>query len=170
MIHQLLERLLEKGLGLHANTPVSSVCAAEAGKWLVHTERGSIITSKVIHATNGYVSNLLPEYERSIVGGRGICSHITSPKGTATPHLPNTYCIRFNAAAYDYLIPRPDGSIIVGGAKQKFKHDLKDWYGNLRDNELMEQAVPYFDGYMQQHFRGWEDSGAQTNKVWTGGK
>lgn len=170
MIHQLLDRLLDKGLSLYANTPVSSVSPAEngSGRWTVHTDRGSINTAKVVHATNGYASYLLPEYARSIVAARGICTRLESPKGVDTPHLPNTYCIRFNALAYDYLIARPDGSIVVGGAKQKFKHDLTQWLGNVRDDEIMDQAAPYFDGYMQRHFRGWEDSGAETKEVWTG--
>lgn len=33
---------------------------------------------------------------------------------------------------------------------------------------MIEPAKSYFDGYMQRYFRGWEVSGAYTDKVWTG--
>jgi glycine/D-amino acid oxidase-like deaminating enzyme len=76
--------------------------------------------------------------------------------------------LRFSAWDYDYLIPRPDGSIVVGGAKSTFFHDSSEWYNNTDDSSLIEPARRYFDNYMQRHFRGWEDTGAYTNRVWTG--
>lgn len=71
---------------------------------------------------------------------------------------------------FDYLIPRADGSIVVGGAKQEFWHEKKWWYGNTDDGNLIEPAKNYFDGLMQRHFKGWEDSSAVTDRVWTGSK
>lgn len=71
---------------------------------------------------------------------------------------------------YDYLIPRNDGSIIVGGAKQDFWKDRGNWYGVSDDASLIEPAKHYFDGLMQRRFLGWEDSEAYTDKVWTGSK
>lgn len=44
------------------------------------------------------------------------------------------------------------------------------WYGVTDDSKLIEPAKNYFDGYMQRHFQGWEDSGAFTDRVWTGSK
>ncbi|KAJ0274001.1 hypothetical protein COL940_009597 [Colletotrichum noveboracense] len=145
MVHQILHRLLEKGVNLQANTPVSSISETPDadGRWTVQTPRGAITAGKVVVATNGYTAQVLPQYEDRIVPVRGICSRITSPKGARTPHLVNTYGIRFDAVNNDYLIPRADGSIVVGGA-------------------------PYFNGYMQRLFRGWEDSGAEVDRVWTG--
>ncbi|KAJ4132513.1 hypothetical protein NW754_015330 [Fusarium falciforme] len=138
------------------------------GSWTVTTPDGLIKAQKIIYATNGYTSHLLPEYTRCIVPIRGIACHISSPKGTDTPHLVNTYGIRFDARNNDYLIPRPDGSIIVGGARQRFWHNKERWYGTIRDDELIEEAVSYFDDYMQRHFRGWENSGAKVESIWTG--
>lgn len=134
------------------------------------TPDGLIKARKIIYATNGYTSHLLPEYARCIVPIRGIACHISSPKGTDTPHLVNTYGIRFDARNNDYLIPRPDGSIIVGGARQRFWHNKERWYGTIRDDELIEEAVSYFDDYMQRHFRCWENSGAKAESIWTGSK
>lgn len=172
MVHQLLERILQKCLNVQANTIVSSVSDERdsAGRWAVQTHRGTIRTSKVVYATNAYTSQLLPDYERSITPIPGICSHSSSPKGLNTPHLVNTYGIRFDARNNDYLTPRPDGSIIVGGARQRFWHRRHRCSDTLRDDELVGEAVSYFDGYMRRHFRGWEDSEARTEKVWTGSR
>lgn len=172
MIQQLLGKLLPKGLNLQANTPVKSVSPTPdaKGRWTVHTDRGAISAGKVVYATNGYTANVLPEYEGRIVPVRGICSHIASPKGRDTPHLVNTYGIRFDARNNDYLIPRADGSIVVGGARQRFWHDRGRWFDNVRDDELVGEAVSYFDGYMQRLFRGWENSQAKATEVWTGSK
>ncbi|KAF4950356.1 hypothetical protein FSARC_13220 [Fusarium sarcochroum] len=152
----------------HAKQTEEAVYAQEKRRKSEVCPIGSINAQKVIFATNGYTGHLLPEYARCIVPIRGIASHISSPKGTNTPHLVNTYGIRFDAINNDYLIPRPDGSIIVGGARQRFWHDKERWYGTVRDDELIDEAVSYFDDYMQRHFRGWENSGAKVESTWTG--
>ncbi|KAI8255213.1 putative oxidoreductase OrdL [Colletotrichum sp. SAR11_239] len=170
MVHQILHRLLEKGVNLQANTPVGSISETPDadGRWTVQTPRGAITAGKVVVATNGYTAQVLPRYEDRIVPVRGICSRIASPKGARAPHLVNTYGIRFDAVNNDYLIPRADGSIVVGGARQMFWHKRAEWFDNVRDDELVRGAAPYFDGYMQRLFRGWEDSGAEVDRVWTG--
>ncbi|KAI8718229.1 DAO domain-containing protein [Fusarium sp. LHS14.1] len=170
LVHQILEKLVKSGLNIQAHTPVTSVSSTRdsSGLWSVHTSRGTIKAPKLVHAANAYTSQLLPEYWRAITPVRGICSHLESPKGKKTPHLINTYGIRFDKMNNDYLIPRADGSIIVGGARQAFWHKKHRWFDNVRDDELVTEAAPYFDNYMQRHFRGWEDSDMKTNKVWTG--
>lgn len=132
------------------------------------TPRGSIRTNKIVYATNGYTAAIAPEFSEKIVPVRGICSRIVTPKHKSSPYLPNTYSIKHGKSRYDYLIPRPDGSIIVGGAKQAFWHDRSHWYGVTDDSKMIEPAKHYFDGLMQKHFIGWEDSGAYTDRVWTG--
>jgi glycine/D-amino acid oxidase-like deaminating enzyme len=172
MVQQLLGKLIKQGVNVQANTPVTSVSSSmdNAGRWTVRTSRGEIKSSKIIYATNGFSSQLLPEYARSITPIRGVCSHIDSPKGRNSPHLVNTYALRFNDRNFDYLIPRADGSIIVGGATGRFWSDRKRWFSTVRDDQLIDEAAPHFDGYMQRYFRGWEHSEAKTKKVWTGSK
>ena len=121
-------------------------------------------------ATNAYTPRLVPELEDHIVPVRGICSRIVVPQEKVAPFLPQTYSIRHGPSLYDYLIPRPDGSIIVGGAKQHFWSDRSQWYGVVDDSKLIEPARSYFDGLMQRTFIGWEDSGAYTDRVWTGSR
>ncbi|KAI5460188.1 FAD dependent oxidoreductase [Mariannaea sp. PMI_226] len=170
LVHQLLQKLVDQGLNVQAHTPVTSVSPASGGdgSWTITTPRGNIETKKVIHATNAYASHILPEYSHAITPVRGVCSHLESTKREKTPHLVNTYGIRFDEVNNDYLIPRADGSVIVGGARQAFWHNKERYFGTVRDDELVSEATPYFDNYMQRHFRGWEKSDMKTKKVWTG--
>lgn len=168
-MHQLASKLLGEGVNLQADTPVVSVSQdSEAGNCIVLTGRGKITAKQVVHATNAYSAALLPEYMGKIVPVRGVCSHLVSPDQALVPHLVNTYAIKYDAQNYDYLIPRPDGSVIVGGARQRFWHIPERWFGNVRDDELIDETLSYFDGYMQRTFRGWEASRAEPSKVWTG--
>lgn len=170
MLH-LLGKAVAAGVNLQTNTPVTSVSpvdySANTRTWCVNTSRGSIKTSQVIYASNAYTSALLPEFKNRIVPVRGICSRIV-PGKAHPPLLSNSYILRLSPSEYDYLVPRTDGSIVVGGARRDYFERLDQWYNNVDDNQLIEPAKNYFDGYMQRHFRGWEDSGAYTDKVWTG--
>ncbi|KAL2784722.1 hypothetical protein BJX66DRAFT_343758 [Aspergillus keveii] len=53
-------------------------------------------------------------------------------------------------------------------ARSRYVQDLKEWYNNTDDASLIEPAAHHFDGYMQKYFNGWEDTGAYTDRVWTG--
>ncbi|KUJ16406.1 FAD dependent oxidoreductase superfamily [Mollisia scopiformis] len=170
LVMHLLSLIVKKGVNLQTTTPVISVSETpnSDGTWTVTTPRGSIRARKVVFASNGYTAGIAPQFAHKIVPVRGICSRIVTPAGKDSPFLPYTYSIRYGPSLYDYLIPRADGSIVVGGAKQEFWHERKYWYGNTDDSKLIEPAKSYFDGLMQRHFKGWADSGAVTDRVWTG--
>ncbi|KAJ5570335.1 uncharacterized protein N7459_009765 [Penicillium hispanicum] len=170
MVMHLLEKAVGKGANLQTMTPVTHISDEPSpdGRWLVSTQRGTIKAGKVLLATNAYTPHLAPQMKSRIIPVRGICSRIVANKNKTAPFLPQTYSIRHGPSLYDYLIPRPDGSIIVGGAKQTFWSDRSHWYGVTDDSKLIEPAKSYFDGYMQRTFIGWENSGAYTDKVWTG--
>ena len=89
------------------------------------------------------------------------------PEGTP-PLLSDSYIHRTEDNTLSYLIPRSDGSIIVGGAAAKFKPFRKQWYNNVDDSVLIDAAKDYYDGYMQRTFRGWEDTKASVDNIWTG--
>lgn len=171
LVLHLLRKAVEAGVNLQTHTPVSSVSSYQDhnGYWTLETSRGAIKAKTLIFATNGYTSALLPEFKDQIVPVRGICSRIVSPR-SHPPLLSNSYILRFNDWEYDYLIPRSDGSIIVGGARRDFYSDLGSWFDVYDDSKLIESAKNYFDGYMQRHFHGWEESEAYTENVWTGSK
>lgn len=172
-IMHLLSVVLSRGVNLQTTTSVLSVSRTvdpEDSKWTVVTPRGVIKATKVVFASNGYTAGIAPEYMHKIVPCRGICSRIiASENGSPLPYLSNSYCIR-RAGTYDYLLPRSDGSIILGGARAAFWDDRKTWYDVTDDDEMIKPAENYFDGFMQRNFRGWENSGAVTEMVWTGSK
>ncbi|KAI8721528.1 DAO domain-containing protein [Fusarium sp. LHS14.1] len=170
IVMHLLKGVVDKGANLQTHTPVTRVSdkLLPDGRWEVVTERGAIRAKKVLLATNAYTPRIAPEFKNHIVPVRGICSRIVVPKGKTAPFLPQTYSVRHGPAMYDYLIPRNDGSIIVSGGKPRFWSDRSHWYNVWDDSKLIEPAKSHFDGLMQRTFVGWENSGAYTDRVWTG--
>lgn len=163
---------ISRGANLQANTPVESISESPdaEGRWTVNTTRGSIKAKHVVFSSNAYTGAIAPEYEGKIVPVRGICSRTVVPN-PPKPHLPtldSSYTVRLKEGIYEYLIARPDGSIVIGGARSVYAHDLNNWYNNTDDSRLIEVAAHHFDGYMQRYFHGWENTGAYTDRVWTG--
>lgn len=171
MVMHLLQRAVDRGVNLQTNTPVISISEtpSKAGYYTISTRRGTLLAKKVVFATNAYTSSLLPSYSQKIVPVRGICTRITCPHGEIPPYLPNSTSVRYGPGWYDYQIPRLDGSIIVGGARHKFMHDLKEWYNVTDDSKMIEPAMSHFeDDLMQTTYNGWENSGAELDRAWTG--
>ncbi|KAK5059372.1 hypothetical protein LTR69_005960 [Exophiala sideris] len=170
LVMHLLKSAVSRGANLQTMTPVTAVSETPQadGRWLVSTSRGHVRAKKILYATNAYTSDIAPQFENHIIPVRGVCSRIVVPKDRVAPVLSMTYSIRHGPSMYDYLIPRPDGSIIVGGAKPPFWSDRSHWYNVKDDSRLIEPATSWFDGLMQRTFIGWENSGAHTDKVWTG--
>ncbi|KAK8095959.1 FAD dependent oxidoreductase [Apiospora kogelbergensis] len=181
LVTQLLEKAMERNphLNLQTETPVLSVEALEEGRsgTIIHTERGSIRAKKAVFATNAYTAGLLPQYRGVINPYRGTASHLTLPKGAdpVFPHLSHTYNIEYGlkypaSPTVDYLNPRPDGGIVVGGGRWLFQQPEELWQDNIDDSALIGPVLEaaYFEGYMQRVFRGWENSGTKLDKVWTG--
>ncbi|VUC29997.1 unnamed protein product [Clonostachys rosea] len=170
LVMHLLSRVVSKGVNLQTRTPVTSVSETpdEDGAWAVTTSRGIIKAKKVVFATNAYTAYIAPQYSDRIVPCRGICSRIICPGPDRAPHLPNSYSLRAGPANSDYFVSRADGSIIVGGAKPYVAEKKENWYNVVDDGKIVEPARQYFDGYMQRNFRGWEKTGAHTDRVWSG--
>jgi glycine/D-amino acid oxidase-like deaminating enzyme len=168
LVLHILGRCVEQGIKLYTNTAVQSVSSEKdaSGRWTVDTTRGAITTKHVIFATNAYTSGVLPMYTNKIVPVRGVCCRIVPTR--PVKRLLETYTLRWSWSEFDYLIPREDGSIIVGGAWSKYHQNTNDWYNNVNDNGIIESTREYFDGYMQRNFHGWENSGAYVDQIWTG--
>ncbi|OKL61879.1 hypothetical protein UA08_02273 [Talaromyces atroroseus] len=169
LILHLTKSILETGMvNLQTHTPVKAVTRQTSGGFIISTARGATFARKVVYANNAYVSGLLPQYSQAIVPCKGFCTHISVQGGTRPPLLNNSYIVRDTDGVVSYLIPRADGSIVVGGANLKYRPFLKQWYNNVDDSILIDEVKDYYDGYMQRTFHGWEDSGAKVDKSWTG--
>jgi glycine/D-amino acid oxidase-like deaminating enzyme len=168
----LLQRVLEMGkqVNLQTHTPATALHEDSVnGGWIVETPRGSIKAKKIVHASNAYVSTLLPEYTKSIIPCRGICTHVAVPEGKSGATLTNLYVIRDTAGVLSYLIPLSGAEgVIVGGSSRLFRPYPQQWYDNVDDSTLIEASSGFFDNFMQRTFNGWENSNAYVKEAWTG--
>lgn len=169
----LLAKLLKRtaSLNVQTHTRVTSVSSDQDGKNTVSTPRGSIRAQTVIFATNAYTAGIAPDYYQKIVPTKGANSHIV-PKDTAhpPPHLSHTYGLSFANGYRDYLIPRPDGGVICGGAKDTFGDQKELWFNVCDDSTVIESTRNHFETVMQDNFIGWERSGAAIDYLWSGSK
>ncbi|KAF3769468.1 FAD dependent oxidoreductase superfamily [Cryphonectria parasitica EP155] len=174
----LLERAMAKNasLNVQTETPVLKLDDGSDGVTLVHTPRGVVKAKKVVFATNAYTAALLPEYHGIITPYKGTAAHLAAEDGIEPvfPHLSHTYNLEFGLdpvlETVDYLNPRPDGGIVVGGAKWIYEEKRELWYNTVDDSTLFDPVIQagYFDGYMQRNFKGWQDSGSRAESIWTG--
>lgn len=172
----LLSEAVAKGVNLQTNTPATAVSDTpdKSGFWTVTTPRGAVRAKKVVFTSNAYTAGVAPQYAGKIVPVRNICARIKTPdEGRPPPHLSNTYVISFADGKFDYMMPRPDGSIIAGAGPIRQMWDRKQWYNVTDDSQLIKPTdghfdQTHFDGFMQRSFTGWEDSGAYTDRVWSG--
>lgn len=170
LVTGLLGKALERGGKIYTNTLVTNV-EENIDHTVLKTTRGILKADKTIFATNAYTAALLTQYEGIITPVKGQNSHISiGSKSSQPPPLQCTYNLRF-AQGPDYLVPRPDGTMILGGAKWKFVHDIEKWWNNVDDTTLICQgATDHFDSVMADTFHGWENAEAHHDIVWTGSK
>lgn len=167
-VSQLLAKLIGKGvINLQTNTPVSSISSTVDGANQIYTSRGTVRAKKLIFATNGYTAGLCPDYLEKIIPVRGTCTHLV-PSNPVAPHLSHTYNITYEPTHVDYLNPRPDGGIVVGGGKWTYSQDRSKYYNTWDDSVVMPEAKAHFKELMQRHFHGWEGSGTELENMWTG--
>nr|POF04448.1 gamma-glutamylputrescine oxidoreductase [Quercus suber] len=180
-VTQLLAKLVEREeVHLQTNTPVINVACNSDSTTSLYTDRGQIRAKKVVYATNAYTSGLLPQFKSSLIPTKITAAHISPSSPLMIPHLSPTYNIFYqnpqshesNYGRVDYLNPRPDGTIVVGGGTWTYKSDTnKDtWWNNWDDSTLFSSASTraHFDQLMEIHFRGWESSESKVDSLWTG--
>lgn len=169
-VSQLLAKLIQNGsVNLQTNTPVMSI-THEDDRNIIYTNRGEVRAKKVVFATNAYTAGICAKYRDIIIPTKSIATHITPTGGAVSPHLSHTYNIGYTPGPrhIDYLNPRPDGGIVVGGGNWIYAPRKELWYNNWDDSTLLPGLKSHFDGMMQRIFRGWHDSGAEVDHIWTG--
>lgn len=174
----LLEKCLDMGATLQTHTAVTKVSKDTESQFTVlATPRGNIRAKKVVFATNGYLSALLPQYADVVVPIRGTACHITAEGLPDMPHLTHTYNIYQSPESREYLVPRLDGSIILGGGQILYRNEKELWYDSVDDSTLIELPdgsnvkSRYFEGYMSKHFSSWRNISYKEENIdynWTG--
>lgn len=129
----LLSRLVARfpgNLNVQTHTAVTGLHEQSDGTGsILTTPRGTLRASKVVLATNAWTAGILPHFKDTITPVKGMACHIRTPH-PVHPHLNNTYNIHFSPAqstGVDYLNPRPDGTIVVGGGGWHFRDDKALW-------------------------------------------
>ncbi|KAG7421074.1 putative oxidoreductase OrdL [Fusarium oxysporum f. sp. rapae] len=155
----VLRKGLDLGLNLHTNTPVTSVSLDTSGALKVSTPRGDVMTGKVIHATNGYASYLLPELDGRIIPLKGHVSTITPSPAYMDQPLTTSFAFISNDN-YDYLIqrPGPERYLIWGGGEVAHPKGLLGGFGDCDDRHVVSEVESYIRDAPVKIFRDWEES------------
>ncbi|KAJ6007355.1 hypothetical protein N7540_011331 [Penicillium herquei] len=171
LVTALLARVVELGGKLYTQTCVEKV-EEFADYTTLTTSRGELKASKTIFAANAYTAALLPQFEGVITPFKGQNSHL-APVSSFNPakKLDHTYNLHFNQRYANYLNPRPDNGIILGGAKWTYedKIDRNEWWNSTDDTTLInDAATEHFDSVMETYFQGWDNAKAYHDAIWTG--
>lgn len=169
----ILKKCVDRGLSLHANTPVVSVQQYQGKRWIVKTTRGSTICSKVVYCTNGYTKALLKEFSDTILPVRGVVSSLTPSTGQVVPHLTNTYGFMTDKPQNYYLINRLDGTVIVGGHGESLFTETSDPFEQVLDcvddSFVNAKSFSVFNkNFMKDKFVTWKNTQIGDVKLWTG--
>ncbi len=169
LITWILEQLLTSNpvssettssFNLQTNTPVTNLQRLDDGSWIVHTPRGMVATKKILLATNGYTSYLLPKFTDLIVPTRLEMSALVPP-ATVSPDgngpLTGEYSYialgnkSQNSNQDDYLTQRPflqdpvsgallGGQLMFGGGRNFAAHK---GIGISNDSEIDQPVARY---------------------------
>lgn len=173
----VLKLALAKGLNLQTHTPATKVTKSVdmPGMWEVHTPRGCIVTEKVVLATNGYTAHLWPEFQGAIVPLRGQITAQRPGVKLSEETLPTTYSFIYENG-YEYMIPRPvgsvhEGDIVIGGGLAAAPEEGLLEYGTTDDTTLNETVSSYLYNSTAKYFGlSWGDDhpGGRIRREWTG--
>lgn len=147
VLEKLLATYKPEEFNLQTNTPVTNLSRdASSGQWTVQTPRGPITAAKVLLATNGYTSRLLPSFSDLIVPVRGQIGALLPP---TEPRVGLDYSYVFFGKVQgndgepttrdEYLVqrPLPTGELILGGGRHLAKGMA---VGEWRD-DVVEESV-----------------------------
>jgi glycine/D-amino acid oxidase-like deaminating enzyme len=167
LVSQLSRYLLNNGINFQMETPVTKIIS-EDGKWRLETPRGNILTSTVVHATNGYIGHLLPFFSRIIEPTRGHMTAQIPPQSLSLPPLKHTYSFMYKDGKFDYLIQLPNHSgnkLMFGGG---YYEDPQPNENN--DAELSQICVEYLQNQLPKVFQ-WEgelNPEKRVDMIWSG--
>lgn len=118
MVSSLFEKLLAKfDLSIQTNTLVTSIQDDDGGEFAtVVTDRGNLRARHVVHATNAWMSHLVPELRPFVSPVRANVQRQLPIPVTIRVDRANSYWLRYAEHDYDYMMQRPDGAFIVGRA------------------------------------------------------
>jgi glycine/D-amino acid oxidase-like deaminating enzyme len=152
----ILKLALGMGLNLQTNTAVTDILPDGTDMWKVVASTSTISAGKVIHATNGYASYLLPEFEGRIIPLKGHVSAIPPSVEYRDKPLDKTMALIWELD-YDYLIQRQVAGkhLILGGRDLDHPEGLLAPLGDSDDSFMSGKTVQGLNSLPQSLFESW---------------
>lgn len=164
----LVARCIDKGLRVHTMTPALAIHPSSKRRWRVETPQGPIHCDRIIHATNGYATNLLPEFNNKIVPLKGHVVAIDPGERYSDAPLTHSYAFHW-CEDFDYLMQRPtDGQpVIYGGGDISHPSGIVGAVGDSDDSSMTPEVVAHLEDYVPKIFASW-DRPANHRQAWCG--
>ncbi|KAJ7574549.1 FAD dependent oxidoreductase-domain-containing protein [Mycena floridula] len=158
---------------IHTRTPVTSISPLSPSsirRWELETARGSIHCTHVIHATNAYVSHLLPQMAGpgGVIPTRG---QIIALRANATTEIVQKTSWEANEG-FEYWFPRPVSSpdenplIILGGGRETSGATYELYETN--DATLNPTVSKTLKNFLVGIFEGIYEKDREPEMEWTG--
>lgn len=143
--------------------------SSRRGNWRIETTRGPVECDEIFHATNGYASNLLPEFIRKIAPVKGNVLAIHPCQHYSSHPLTHTYGVQWGED-FDYMIQRPtDGQpLIFGGGDLAHTDRLLGPMGDSDDTTTTASIVKQLREFPRKHFVGWNAEEDHVRYAWSG--
>ncbi|EIM79984.1 FAD dependent oxidoreductase [Stereum hirsutum FP-91666 SS1] len=137
---------VKNGLQLFTHTPAVAITTVTTpnGVWQVKTPRGSILASRVVHATNAFAPTLLPLLSGKVTPCRAQAHKIIPPRPlNSTNLLTHTYSLRYQLHHFYSVIQRKvDGAIVLGtsrGMPGMSEETRREITGTTDDTKISEE-------------------------------
>ncbi|WYZ43749.1 hypothetical protein EsH8_VII_000185 [Colletotrichum jinshuiense] len=181
ILHSLLSEFPGQ-ISIETGTMVEGIQAAGNAEtpFLLTTCRGDILAAHVIHASDAFASNLVPELKGKLFPIRG---HMSAQRpGKAFPHHNGDISWAFvGKSDYEYVTQRPGfpdmedgigGEIMVGGGTAHADDGVMGEAGQWGDDRTNYGVAAYLGGILPIAFNqrcwGQDADGSRVKRVWTG--
>lgn len=167
-----------KTLAIETGTPVSGIESASTDPerpYRIETNRGTISSRHVVHATNAFAGHLVPGLRGKVTS---LVAHMSSQRpGKAFPDLNGrrSWSTFYASHGFDYVTQRPSrdgvpGDIMLGGGFALSGKQGMDMIGVFDDSKLDGLTVSHNLGIMPTIFEPkWgPESEGKPRKVWSG--
>jgi glycine/D-amino acid oxidase-like deaminating enzyme len=146
----LLDACRRRGVAVCAAAPVLRIQRSGA-RWVVDTNRGTVIAGDVVIATNGYTGDLTPALKRRIVP---IASHIIAteplPRDLAASLIPKKRTLGDTKRVLCYYRVSPDDTRVIFGGRARFTQVPPEVSAPIL-YRFMTDRFPQLKGYKVTH-------------------
>ncbi|EPS94337.1 hypothetical protein FOMPIDRAFT_1026232 [Fomitopsis schrenkii] len=160
-------------LTLHTRTPVTAILSSSESAprpWTLTTPRGQISCTRVVHATNAYVSHLLP-HMRGPSGVIPVRGQVMALRAAAPLESISRHAWTGNDG-FEYWFPRPfeEGQehplVIIGGGRDATGPTFETYVAD--DSEVNEKAGSALRRFLPALFPGKYEEGREPEWEWSG--